>query len=102
MLKSCIIMSDFDKMKQYEVTFFPELIIMDLGIINIHIVWRPMTLPKRESLENWKDMVTNEHLTMCVKACLIDIGFAKSQKGMETRQCKYCLPISLQFRRIRA
>ena len=43
-------------------------------------------------------MVTNEHLVKCVKACLIDIRFAKCQNGMETRQCKYCLSISLQFR----
>ena len=77
---------------------FPELIIRDLGIINTHMVWRPMALPESGSWEMWKDMVTNEHLAKCVKVCLSDIRFAKSQNGMETQQCKCCLSISLQFR----
>ena len=35
------------------------------------------------SQETWKDMVTNEHLVKCVKACLIDIMFAGCQNCME-------------------
>ena len=74
---------------------FPEMIIRDLRIISIHVVWWPMALPERWSWETWKDMVTNEHLVKCVKVCLIDIRFSKWQNNMETRQCKYCLSISL-------
>ena len=77
---------------------FPELIIRDLGIINIHMAWLPMAWPESGSWETWEDMVTNGHLVKCVKACLIDIRFAKHQNGMETGQCKYCLSISVQFR----
>ena len=61
-----------------------------------------MAWPESGLWETWKDMVTNEHLVKCVKACLIDIRFAKCQNSMEPRQCKYCLSISLQFRIIRA
>ena len=68
----------------------PELIIRDLGIISIHMVWRPMALPESGLQETWKDMVTNEHLVKCVKACLINIGFAKSQNGIETA-CQFHL-----------
>ena len=79
---------------------FPEMTIRDLGIISIHMVWWPMVWPGSGSQVTWKDMVTNEHLMKCVTACLIDIRFAKCQNGMETRQFKYCLSISLLFRRI--
>ena len=81
---------------------FPEMIITDLGIINIHVAWQPMAWPESGLWKTWRDMVTNEHLVKCVKAGLIDIRFAKCQNGMETRQCKYCLSISLLFKRIRA
>ena len=77
------------------------MIISDLAIISIHVVWQPMALPESGLCKTWKDMVTNKHLVKCVKACLIDIRFAKCQNSMETRQCKYCLSISLLFRRIR-
>ena len=80
----------------------PEMIIRDLGIISLHVAVWPMAWLQSGSWETWKDMVTNEHLVKCVKTCLIDIKFAKCQNGMETRQCKYCLSISLLFRRIRA
>ena len=60
-----------------------------------------MALPESGLWETWKDKVTNEHLGKCVKACQIDVRFAKCQNGMETRQCKYCLSISLLFRQIR-
>ena len=77
------------------------MIIRDPGIINIHMAWQPMALPESGSQETWKDMVTNEHIVKCVKACLIDIQFARCQNNIEIRQSKYCLSISLQFRRIR-
>ena len=69
------------------------MIIRDLRFINIYIAWLPMVLLESGSWETWRDMVTNEHLVKCVKACLIDIQFAKCQNCMETRQCKYCLSI---------
>ena len=81
--------------------YFPEMIIRGLGIGSIHVAWQPMALPESGSWETWKGKVTNEHLGKCVKACLIDIRFAKCQNAMETRQCKYHLSISLLFRWIR-
>ena len=56
-----------------------------------------MTLPESGLQKTWKDMVTNEHLVKHVKACLIDVGIAKSQNSMGTQQGKYCLSISLPF-----
>ena len=67
---------------------FPEMIIRDLGFINSHMAWQPMVLLENGSQETWNNAVTNEHLVKYVKACLIDIQFAKCQNGMETRQCK--------------
>ena len=67
---------------------FPEMIIMDVGFINSHLAWQPMVWLEMRSQEIWNDTVTKEHLVKCVKACLIDIQFAKCQNGMETRQCK--------------
>ena len=61
-----------------------------------------MTLPESGSQKTWKDMVTNEHLAMCVKECLSGVWFAWSQNGMEPSQCKYSLSIPLQFRIIGA
>ena len=54
---------------------FPELRTMNLGIINIHVMWRPMTLSESGLQKTWKSSVANEHLVKCVKACLRDIGF---------------------------
>ena len=71
------------------------MIIRDLGIVSIHMAWQPIALPESRLQETWKDKVTNEHLGKCVKACLIDIRFAKCQNSIETRQCKYHLSISL-------
>ena len=70
---------------------------MNLGIINIHVVWRPMTLSESGLQKTWKSSVANEHLAKCVKVCLRDIGFFKSQNNMETGQGDYCLSI-LQFK----
>ena len=56
-----------------------------------------MTLPECGLWKTWKDMVANECIAKHVKACLIDIGFAKIQNGMGTQQGKYCLSISLAF-----
>ena len=81
---------------------FPEMIIRDVEFINSHMAWQPMVQLEMRSLEIWNDAVNNAHLVKRIKACLIDIQFAKCQNGMETRQCKYCLSISLLFRRIRA
>ena len=43
-----------------------------------------MTLPESGLQKTWKDMVTNEHLVKCVKACLSEIWFAKGQNRMES------------------
>ena len=56
---------------------FPELIIRNLGIINIHMAWRPMSLPESGSWKTWNSNVANEHLAKCVKACLRDIWFSR-------------------------
>ena len=61
----------------------PEMIIRDVGFINSHVVWQPMVWLEMGSREIWNDAVTNEYLVKCVKACLIDIQFAKCQNGME-------------------
>ena len=50
----------------------------------MHVTWRPMTLPEGGLWKMWKSNVANEHLAKCVKACLRDIGFSKSQNSMET------------------
>ena len=57
-----------------------------------------MAWPESGLQKTWKNNVANEHLAKCVKACLNDIGFAKSHSGIETQQCEYCLSISLQFK----
>ena len=62
------------------------------------MVWRPMTLSESGPWKTWKNNVANEHLAKCVKVCLRDIGFFKSQNGMETQQDESCLSISLQFK----
>ena len=69
----------------------PEMTIRDVGFINSHMVWQPMVQLEMGSQEIWNDAMTNEYQVKCVKACLIDIPFAKCQNGIETRQCKYCL-----------
>ena len=61
-----------------------------------------MALPESGLWRTWKDLVTNEHLAKCVKACLNDIGLAKSQNSMEPQQCEYYLSICLQFKIIGA
>ena len=68
----------------------PEMIIRDVEFINSHVAWWPIILLERQSWEIWDDVVTNEHLVKCVKACLTVIQVAKHQNSMETRQCKYC------------
>ena len=71
---------------------------MNRGIINIHMVWRPITLSESEPQKTWKSGGANEHLVKCVKACLRDIGFFKSQNDMETGRGEFCLSILLQFK----
>ena len=63
---------------------FPESRTMDIGILNIHMVWRPMTLPESGLWKTWKSSVANEHLAKGVKVCLRNIGSIKSQNDMET------------------
>ena len=55
---------------------------MNLGVINIHIVWRPMSLLESGMQKTWKSSVANQHLVKCVKACLRDIWGFKSQSNM--------------------
>ena len=49
---------------------FPEMIIRDVEFIKSHKTWQPQILLERWSQEIWDDVVTNEHLVKCVKACL--------------------------------
>ena len=62
----------------------PELRTMNLGVIHIHIVWRPMSLSESGMWETWKSSVANQHFAKCVKACLRDIWGFKSQNYMGT------------------
>ena len=57
---------------------------MNLGVINIHMVWRPMSLLESGSQKTWESGVANQHVAKCVKACLRDIGGFKSQNYMGT------------------
>ena len=61
---------------------FPESRTMNLGVINIHIVWRPMSLSESGPWKTWESNVANQHLAKCVKACLRDTGCVKSQNNM--------------------
>ena len=61
---------------------FPELRTMNLGVINIHVMWRPMPFLESGSWKTWKSSVANQHLAKCVTACLRDIGCLKSQNNM--------------------
>ena len=64
---------------------------MNLEVINIHIVWRPMSLPESGMQKTWKSIVANQHCAKCVKVCLRDIWDFKSQNDMGTGQGEYCL-----------
>ena len=77
---------------------FPELIIWNLEIINIHMVWIPMTLSESGLWKTCKNNVANACLVKCVKASLRDIGFSRGQNSMETQQGEYCLAIPPQFK----
>ena len=71
---------------------------MNLGILNIHVVWRPMTLSESGLQKTWKSSLASEHLVKCVKVCLRDIGFFQGYNDMETGQSEFCLSILLQFK----
>ena len=81
---------------------FPESRTMNLGVINIHMVWRPMSLPESGLWKTWESVVSNQHVAKCVKACLRNIGAFKSQNDMGTGQGEYCLSIFVHFRIIAA
>ena len=70
---------------------------MNLGVINIHIVWRPMSLPENGLQKTWESSVANQQFAKCVKACLRDIGDFESQSNMGTGLGEYCLSILVQF-----
>ena len=40
---------------------------MNLGVINIHIVWKPVSLPETGMQKTWKSSVANQHGAKCVK-----------------------------------
>ena len=54
---------------------------MILRVMNIHIVWRPMSLSESGMQ---KSSVADQHVEKCVKACLGDIRSFKSQNNMGT------------------
>ena len=64
---------------------------MNLGVINIHIVWRPMSLPENGMQKTWKSSVANQHGAKCVKCAWLITGACKSQNDMGTGQGEYCL-----------
>ena len=60
---------------------FPESRTMILGVLNIHIVWRPMSLLERGMWKTWKSSVANQHGAKCVKcAWMIIWGLSESQQ----------------------
>ena len=63
---------------------FPESRTMNLGVINIHMVWRPMPLSESGLQNTWESSVANQHVAKCVKVCLRDIGGFESQNNMGT------------------
>ena len=59
---------------------FPELRTMNLGVINIHIVWRPMSLLESRMQKTLKSSVANQDGAKCVKCAWMKIwGLYKSQ-----------------------
>ena len=60
---------------------FPELRTMNLGVINIHIVWILMSLLESGMQKTGKSSVANQHDAKCVKcAWLINWGLQESQQ----------------------
>ena len=53
---------------------------MNLGVINIHMVWRPMSLLERGLWKTWESGGANQCVAKCVKACLRDIRDFKSKQ----------------------
>ena len=64
---------------------------MNQGVINIHMVWRPMSLLESGSWKAWESSVANKQFAKCVKVCLRDIGDFESQNDMGTGRGEYCL-----------
>ena len=62
----------------------PESRTMNLGAINIHMVWRSMSLSESGLEKTWESSVANQHFAKCIRACLRDIGGFKSQNDMGT------------------
>ena len=61
---------------------FPELRTMNLGVIDIHIVWRPMSLPESGTKITGKISVANQHDAKCVKCAWLIIRACKSKNNM--------------------
>ena len=57
---------------------------MNLGVINIHTVWRPMSLLESGMQKTGKSSVANQHDAKCVKCAWLIIGACKSQNNMGT------------------
>ena len=76
--------------------FFPELRTINWGVINIYIVWTPMSLPENGMWKMWKSSVANQHGAKCIKFAWMIIGACKSQNNMGTGWDEYCLSILMQ------
>ena len=57
---------------------------MNLGVINIYMVWKPMSLPESWMRKTWESGVANQGVVKCVKVWLRDIGGFKSQNDLGT------------------
>ena len=57
---------------------------MNLGVINIYIVWRPMPLPESGMWKTGKSSVANLCDAKCVKCAWLIIGACKSQNNIGT------------------
>ena len=76
---------------------FPESRTTNWGVINIHIVWRPMSLPESGMQKTWKGGVANQHGAKCVKCARLIIGACKRQNNTGAGQGEYSLSILMQF-----
>ena len=73
--------------------FFPELRTMKCGVINIHILWRPMSLLESGMWKPWKSSVANQHGMKCVKCAWLIIWACKNQNNMGTGWGEYSLSV---------
>ena len=60
--------------------FFPESRTMNWGVINIYIVWRPMSLSESGTWKSWESGVANQHDAKCVRCAWMTIwGLEESE-----------------------